>query len=237
MQLAARQNVWSPGAVYGNLTVISVETTDVYRQVVIVSGTLAPGRASVTVDWGDGSRQVLTANFYNLAHDYPRAGGWKIRISDDLSSFGLTRGGQDVERYKRRFVELNSVGLRVTSLPTEGFQHLALRGRLEFPSVTYIGGYCFGSTSLATEFCFPSLLRVEPNSFYCGPSPTRFVVDNAVEIPSYFADYYATPLDDMFIRSKSRAQIRAMSGFPFGQRAETRFHGSDGIVLGNGSFV
>ena len=64
--------------------------------------------------------------------------------------------------------------------------------------------------------------------------------DYVRQIDSRFWDYYGWRLYDLYLRNSTCAQIKAMSGFPFNAdriEEEVRFHGSDGIVLKNGTVI
>ena len=135
--------------------------------------------------------------------------------------------------------ELVSLGSKVTTIAGYAFNNChCMRGVMNLPNVTSIGGYDFGTTLGITDFILPSMTRLVQESFYAGPSPTQIHADNVQQIDSRFWEYYGGHLTDMYIRGKTRAQIKAMGGFPFYARgAGVRFHGSDGIVLANGTFV
>ena len=52
--------------------------------------------------------------------------------------------------------------------------------------------------------------------------------------------YYGWRLYDLYLRNSTCEEIKAMSGFPFNaDRIEetVRFHGSDGIVLKDGTII
>ena len=111
---------------------------------------------------------------------------------------------------------------------------------MNLPNVTSIGGYAFGTTLGITDFILPSMTRLAQTSFYCGPSPTQIHADNVRQIDSRFWDYYGWKLYDLYLRNSTCAQIKAMSGFPFNAERieeEVRFHGSDGIVLADGTTI
>ena len=88
-----------------------------------------------------------------------------------------------------------------------------------------------------TDFILPSMTQLVQESFYCGPSPTQMHVDNVTQIGSRFWEYYGGHLADMYIRGKTCEQIKAMAGFPFRAGPSVRFHGLNGIVLGNGTII
>ena len=232
MQIASRQPVWNEGIPKG--TVLVVRASAACMTSVIGSGSLAQGSEFVTVDWGDGAVESLRG-ISNARHTYTIAKDYKIKISDDLSSIGYANsngGNNDV------LIELVAVGSKVTSIAGYGFNNCHnMRGVINLPNVTSIGGYAFGTTLGITDFILPSMTRLVQESFYCAPSPRQLHVDNVTQIDSRFWDYYGGHLADMYIRSKTCEQIKAMSGFPFKAGTAVRFHGSNGIVLGNGTIT
>ena len=124
---------------------------------------LASGSKSFKVEWGDGSYSVFTASQTNLAHTYGRRGPFRIRISDDIGEFGYTgSGGTAVKRDMMR--EWVSSGSKLVTLSSYAFNNCHLmRGVFNFPNVTYIGGYAFGSALGPTEFRFDSLVTLSQN--------------------------------------------------------------------------
>ena len=236
MQIASRNLLWRNGFV-GKGTILAVEPTPENMTVTICTGALAEGSAFVTVDWGDGSVETMPG-INNARHTYARIREYKIKISDDIKSFGFTNSSQ-TNRNRDLLRELMCLGSKVTTIAGYAFNNChCMRGVMNLPNVTSIGGYAFGTTLGITDFILPSLQRVVQTSFYAGPSPTQIHIDNALQIDNRFWEYYGGHLTDMYIRGKTRAQIRSMSGFPFYARGrDVRFHGSDGIVLADGSFV
>lgn len=234
MQVAARNPLWNEGV--GKGTVLIVRASDASMTVSIVGGDLAEGSEMVVVDWGDGCVEGRTS-FRNVRHTYPDARDYKIKISDDLKSFGFTNGS-DSDAYRQMLKELVSIGSKVTSIASNGFNNCrSMRGVINLPNVTSIGSYAFGSTGNVTEFILPSMRQLVQTSFYFGPTASKMYCDNVTSIDSQFWGYYGGRLVDVYIRKKTCQQIKAMSGFPFKAGAAVRFHGSDGIVLGNGTII
>ena len=230
MQIASRQPLWSEGV--GKGTVLVVRTSDASMTVYVMGGSLAPGSAEAKISWGDGTTETVR-NPQSLRHTYSAKKEYKIVISDDLSSFGFTDEYTDEKR--QMLAEVLSVGRKVMSIPFAGFNNCrSMRGKIEFPSVTSIGTYAFGSLGGVTELSFPSLTRLTQTSFYAGCGPRTMYADNVTQIDSQFWEYYGSRLVDLYIRKKTCEQIKAMSGFPFRAGAAVRFHGSDGIVTGDG---
>ena len=115
-----------------------------------------------------------------------------------------------------------------------------MKGVMNLPNVTNIGGYAFGTTLGITDFILPSMTRLVQTAFYSGPTPRQIHADNVKQIDSRFWEYYGWKLYDVYLRNSTCEQIAAMSGFPFyaDRAAETvRFHGSDGIVLADGTII
>ena len=214
MQVASRQCLWKD-TIAGSGTILEIEIPDIGGNVRIGSGTLAPGSTEITVSWGDGQKGIYS-QINGATHTYAKGGTYIIRISDDMASFGYANGASEAQKDMLR--ELVSLGSKVTS----------------------IGGYAFGTTLGITDFILPSMTRLAQTSFYCGPSPTQIHADNVRQIDSRFWDYYGWKLYDLYLRNSTCAQIKAMSGFPFNAERieeEVRFHGSDGIVLADGTTI
>ena len=213
-------------------TVLVVRASAACMTSVIGSGTLAPGSQFVTVDWGDGTVESLRG--INCAkHTYSVPKDYKIKISDDLSSIGYANsngGNNDV------LIEVKCVGSKVVTIDGYAFNNCHnVKGVMNLPNVTSIGGYAFGSLgSGVTDFILPSMTRLVQTSFYCACGPRTMYADNVTQIDSDFWGYYGGRLVDLYIRKKTCQQIKAMSGFPFKAGAAVRFHGSDGIVTGDG---
>ena len=237
MQIASRQCLWTD--TMGKVgTMLAVEATSASMTIRIASGSLAPGSKSIVVSWGDGKTNEY-AQLSGATHTYAKAGGYVVMISDDISSFGYANGATEAQRDMLR--ELVALGSKVTGIAGYGFNNChRMRGVMNLPNVTSIGGYAFGTTLGITDFILPSMTRLVQTSFYAGPSPTQIHADNVREIDSRFWDYYGWKLYDLYLRSSTCAQIKAMGGFPFNanQISETvRFHGSDGIVLKDGTII
>ena len=234
MEVASREFYWA-APLKG--TVLVLEVTAETPGVMIRKGTLAAGSDSVTVNWGDGKRETLTASFNYLRHTYSRPGRYKVAISDDLREFAFTDSSQTAGQ-RNALVGVPSFGLKVTTIPGYGFNNCQkLEGVLELPSVTSIGSYTFGSTYKLSEFRLPSMTRLEETVFYWGPGASKLYADNVRSIGSQFWNYYGRRLTDVYLRGMTREEIKAMPGFPFVAPAGVRFYGSNGIVLSDGSFA
>ena len=238
MQVASRQCLWKD-TIAGSGTMLAVEASEECMTVRIARGELASGSSSVTVIWGDGTKSEYS-RINDAQHTYARPGEYRIVISDDICSFGYsTSSGTGPVRDMVR--ELLALGSKVTHIGSYGFNNChRMRGVINLPTVTSIGAYAFGSTRGITDFILPSMTWLEETSFYNAPSPTQIHADNVTEIDPNFWDYYGWRLYDLYLRNSTCAQIRAMSGFPFDAdmiEEEVRFHGSDGIVLKNGTIV
>jgi len=240
MQIASRQCLWRD-TFAGPGTILAVEASSASMTVRIARGDLADDSDSVFVYWGDGQKSEYS-RISDARHTYEKPGEYTVRISDDLRTFGFTDSspsGAVPERDMLR--ELVSLGSKVTSIATYAFNNCHfMRGVMNLPNVTNIGGYAFGSTRGITDFILPSMTRLVQTSFYSGPTPTQMHADNVTEIDSRFWDYYGWKLYDLYLRNSTCAQIKAMSGFPFkadGTTEPVRFHGSDGIVLKDGTVI
>ena len=236
MQIASRQALWRESVPKGK-TVLVIRASPESMTVEIAHGGLAPGSTEVTVDWGDGTVESMRG-ISNARHTYARAKDYVVKISDDISSFGYSASNWDGNPIREMLVELLGVGTKVTSIVSYGFNNCKnMRGVIELPNVTSVGSYAFGSVAEITDFILPSMTRLDQTSFYCGPSPTQLHADNVTHIDGQFWDYYGGHLADIYLRGSTRSQIRSMPGFPFMAGPTVRFHGFDGIVLGNGEFV
>ena len=238
MQVASRQCVWKDTtATMG--TILAVEATVASMTVTIAQGVLADGSKSVKVDWGDGTRDEYTS-LANASHTYAAAGEYKVRISDDVKSFGYVKDGM-TQASRDTLRELVSLGSKVTEITGYAFNNCRnMRGVMELPNVTKIGDYAFGSTLGITDFILPAMTKLEQTSFYAGPSPTQIHADNVREISIHFWEYYGEHLADMYLRNSTCEEIKAMANFPFyanKKNPDARFHGSDGIVLVDGTVL
>lgn len=65
-------------------TTIKVRATDTARTFGIYMAVLANNLVPATVDWGDGTRNVLATSTFSTAHEYAENGDYTIRISDDI---------------------------------------------------------------------------------------------------------------------------------------------------------
>ncbi len=239
MQVASKGLMWRQSFAGGGRTVLVLRADAGRMTVRLSSGSLAPGSTNVTIDWGDGTVDVLP-RISGTTHTYRSERLYTVRISDDLQTFGYTYGNPNSTDFTRdMLVELKSLGTKVTRIEGYCFNNCHnMTGVMYLPNVTQIGGYAFGTTLGITDFILPSMTSLVQTSFYAGPSPTQIHADNVQRIDSRFWEYYGGHLKDMYIRGKTRAQIKAMSGFPFYARgSDVRFHGADGIVLANGTFV
>lgn len=240
MQIASRQCLWKD-TFAGPGTILAVEASSASMTVRIARGDLADGSDSVVVNWGDGQKKEYL-RISDAKHTYEKPGEYMVRISDDIRSFGFTDSSPSGEVPERDMLrELVSLGSKVTAITTYAFNNCHfMRGVINLPNVTSIGGYAFGSTRGITDFILPSMTELVETSFYCGPSPTQIHADNVRRIDSCFWDYYGWKLYDLYLRNSTCAQIKAMSGFPFNAERiaeEVRFHGSDGIVLKDGTVI
>jgi len=237
MQIASRKLLWKDGRIPKDKTVLFLNVTAASMTAHIGRCTLAPGSASITIDWGD-----KTVNEYTYVdgatHTYSREGEYMVTISDDVQEFGYAGYGS-TEAYNDMLAELANVAPKVTSIDSYGFNNChKMRGVINLPNVTNIGSYAFGSTLGITDFILPSMRSLSETSFYTCPSATRMYVDNVERIDREFFGYYnKNRLKDMYIANRTRDYVKRMSGFPFAATADTRFHCQDGILLGNGTYA
>ena len=232
MQIASRQPLWNEGVPKGTVLVLRASAASMTAK--IAGGNIADANGVVTVDWGDGTKNEYRS-FRNVSHTYSRAKDYTVKISDDIISFGYTSTSIGSEAGNDMLIELKSVGSRVVTIEGYAFNNChKMRGVINLPSVTSINGYAFGSAQGITDFILPSMTHLVQTSFYWGPTATAMYCDNVIQIDSDFWNYYGGRLVDVYIRKKTCQQIKAMSGFPFKAGVAVRFHGSDGIVTGDG---
>ena len=233
MQIASRKLLWKDGSIPKDKTVLFLNVTAAHMTGMIGNCTLASGSELITIDWGDGTVNEYTS-VYHASHTYTREGEYMVTFSDDVQEFGYNGdNNQDM------LLEPANVAPKVTRISGYGFNNCHnMRGVINLPNITYIGGYAFGTTLGITDFIFPSMRSLMQTSFYCAPSPTQMHVDNVERIDSRFFEYYSRGrLKDMYIANRTRDYVKSMSGFPFMAMADARFHCQDGILLGDGTYV
>lgn len=240
MLVAARKSLWKKKYDYDG-TALVVKASAGNMMVTLASGELAYGSSAVEIDWGDGDKRTQPGGIYEISHTYSKEGYYTIKISDDLRSFAFVRNG---ENYAKRgmLIELLSLGNKVVSIPAYGFNNCHnMRGVLNLNNVTSIGNYALGTTRGISAIILPEIKALKQVSFYANDCANVIVADKVTQIDSRFWDYYngRDPWDlptDMYLRGLTRAQIKSMVGFPFLAPATARFHGSDGIVRGDGTY-
>lgn len=236
MQIASRQGIWSD--YHGKGTVLIVRAGEGMMTARLGFGKLAEGSSLVSVEWGDGTSDAFP-DLCERFHTYARPGCYTVRISDDLRSFGFEKTVWDgFETYRLMLLELVQLGEKVTEIGGYGFNNCQnMRGTMNFRNVTSMGDYALGSVIGVTDFIFPELRHLGERVFYIGPSARQIHADKVESIDSSFWEYYGWGLDDLYIRGKTCAEIRAMRWFPFLAPPSARFHGSDGVLLGDGTFI
>ena len=240
MQVAARTCLWreTPGRSRTAFSLTASEAKSMTAK--IGAGVFAPGSTKCVVDWGDGERTVRTRSWSvgTLTHLYAEPGVYKVTVSDDLRTFALGwTGAGNVYHDMYAGHPFISLGSQVRTIPAYGFAYLTLPGPLELPGVTSVGQSAFGGLSGCTDLILPSLERLDSLAFRWHRGCPLLHCDKAKEIGAdFFSDgtYTYVNYTDVFLRESTCAEILAMSGFPFGASWTVRFHGSDGIVNGNG---
>ena len=237
MQAASRLVFWQrPKDVFDG-TELLLEATDASSRALIVAGSLSQGRPSVTVDWGDGTVDKVRGSIRNLTHEYGRKGAYRVRISDDIRSFGYTSAmGRTAQRLMLR--EVVSVGKRVTDLEGYAFNNCKrLEGVVDLRNVTSIGGYAFGTTVRVTELRMPNLTYPNETSFYSGCGASVIRMPKAVCVPYAFFEYFGGQPTDLYLDAMTRAAVGNSAGFPFRARYPVRFHCSDGVLSSDGRYL
>ena len=237
MQAASRLVFWQRPKDGFDGTELLLEATDASSRARIVTGTLSQGRPSVIVDWGDGTVDTVRGSIRSLTHEYGRKGVYRVRISDDIWSFGYTNSsGRTADRNMLR--EVVSIGKRVTDIAGYAFNNCKrLEGVVDLRNVTSIGGYAFGSTPRITELRMPNLENPSQTSFYAGCGASVIRAPKAVYVPDAFFEYFGGQPTDLYLDAMTRAAVRNSNGFPFRARYPVRFHCSDGVLSSDGRYL
>lgn len=242
MLVGARTSLWGNLSDYKG-TILRLDVTEDYKQTSIHSITIADGHETVEIDWGDGTIRSYSGEIRDLRHSYMYPGEYLIKISDDISILKFTYSGEYIKK-KDQLIEVVTFSERIKTLLADSFNNCHnLRGTLRLPGVTWIGSYALGSLTSLDAFELPSMTKLLQISFYGSNVAKTLVVDKVTSIESSFWEYYGSQEvgwicpTDVYLRESTCAQIKAMVGFPFKAPAETRFHGSDGIVLGNRTVI
>lgn len=182
---------------------------------------LSNSSSHFTVEWGDGSADVLEETATNLAHAYSRPGLYRIRISDDVSSIRVSSGTDTIFAtvYAPMVKEFRSNALRMTSIPRISLRNatalelLDLRGS----AVRSLGGSAFeGCTSLRSLDGCAEVEQLGMSTFAgCTNLPAR------VDLPSI--DYISasansspfenTKIKEFHFAAKNEEAIRALQIF------------------------
>ena len=182
---------------------------------------LSSSSTTFTIQWGDGSSEVLEETATNLTHTYQRTGLYRIRISDDVSSIRVSSGTDTIFAtvYAPMVKEFRSNAQRMTSIPrislrnATGLEFLDLRGS----SVRSLGGSAFeGCSSLRSLDGCAEVEQLGMSTFAgCINLPAR------VDLPSI--DYISasansspfenTNIKEFHFAAKNEETIRALQIF------------------------
>ena len=108
---------------------------------------LSNSSSHFTVEWGDGSAEVIEETATNLAHAYSRPGLYRIRISDDISSIRVSSSVDTIcfTTFAPMVREFRSNAQAMTSIPRLGLRNATnlelvdLRGS----AIRSLGNYAF----------------------------------------------------------------------------------------------
>ena len=85
--------------------------------------TLADDCATVRIEWGDGTSDVLAADqLAAVSHTYPGPGEYEIRISDDIKSASFTGTGLDYVRTAAMIRSFATTGTKLRTLNIRAFK-------------------------------------------------------------------------------------------------------------------
>ena len=76
-----------PAPFVGTILDVSIDEGLVFK---IRIAHLAEGREHITVDWGDGTREVFDGDVSAVLHTYPAQGDYSIRFSDDVEYLAIS---------------------------------------------------------------------------------------------------------------------------------------------------
>ena len=233
MQIASRQGVWNEG---GTTTVVTVEMTN--ETGLCIRFMARSVGAGFFVSWGDGVGFRPLDGMAQFAYDAAPLS--VVDYAGQLTS--VMSGGFKCAVNLQRFIAPNVRGL----------------GQRPFAYCTKLKEVCLGAVTHHFDGSFQGCTALEKYSTVSTGCCWSYVWKGCKRLRelrlgavSQFAteDFADTPnLMDIWISNKTVAQIRqvAPSGniaagygarFPWGANALCRFHGIDGIVLGNGTVL
>jgi len=129
----------------------------------------------VYVDWGDGTMDEVDGNVSQLAHEYSSAGTFRVRITDNITSFAPSYNNSTwystTSQNRYTFKNVVRAGSRCASMPTYAFFYCTALSSIDFLGSSWTGltslpnyafYYCTGLTQLSS---LPA--RIKTLGSYC----------------------------------------------------------------------
>lgn len=129
-------------------TTYSCTTTSSYKNTGIYAANRYSSSDPIAVDWGDGTMDVVYGNISQLAHTYPSATTYTVKISDNISTFCPSYGNstwyQTTSQNQYTFKKVLTLSSKVTQLSQYAFYYCSAMTDAIIPSgATSIPNYCF----------------------------------------------------------------------------------------------
>lgn len=126
----------------------SCTTTSSYNKTGIYSANRYSSSDPIVVDWGDGTTDVVYGNISQLAHTYPSATTYTVKISDNISTFCPSYNNstwyQTTSQNQYTFKKVLTLSSKVTQLSAYAFYYCSAMTDAIIPSgATSIPNYCF----------------------------------------------------------------------------------------------
>ena len=268
MQIASRQPLWNEG---GRGTVVRVEMTPA-TGLTISFRPCSIRNEPASVDWGDGTKEVITGwcSDFSVTHTYRRYGKYKI-VFEHVGSVGFrTLDGQHgIFGYEAAVTSVEDYAGTLTRIESGAWQGAYNLERFVAPASTWMGQRTFsncrklrdvvlGKIGIHYDGSFENCTSLESYTTVSTGTCWSYVWMGCTKIRelrlgsvSQFAtkDFYGCPnLMDVWIDNKTVEQIKQVAAagnivagynarFPWDANPGCRFHGTNGIVLGNGTII
>ena len=182
---------------------------------------LSNSSATFTIEWGDGSSELLEETATELIHTYQRAGLYRIRISDDVSSIRVSSGTETIFAtvYAPMVKEFRSNAQRMTSIPRISLRNatalelLDLRGS----AVRSLGGSAFeGCSSLRSLEGCAGVEQLGMSTFAgCTNLPVRVDLPsiNYISASTNSSPFENTNIKEFHFAAKNEEAIRTLQIF------------------------
>ena len=146
--------------------------------------TFADGESGVTIDWGDGTVELIS-DTKEISHAYPAVGVYTVRISDQISSLGCSASTGPIEFrkiYPPFILAFESTAEKLTAISGYCFSYAD-----HMESFNCEGSGIKELKSMAFRLCdalsgtlrLKSVDTLAPKTFYSCGSVTELVFDNA----------------------------------------------------------